>query len=1164
MDRLCDIRHLSRARPLGYLSQSILTRSFYDRRTKYTIATADSSTVLSYSGPFTIEFRKEFLDAVKLKVKDLGFHYENVQDFNLSEILIDQLTVREWNYAGLPEDALSVENAIITMRSKRWPLIVDPQMQANKWIKNYFKNDGIRFFKITYKNMFNSLKDCVTNGYPCLIESVEQSLDSSLEPILQKQVFKAGAGLQINMGGDKPIPYSNLFKLFMTSKLANPHYLPEVTIKVTLINFTVTQKGLEDQLLVNVVKNERPDLEQIKDELIFQINEDNKVIKDLEEEILKLVKESGDDILDSDNLVNKLEQSNVKSTNIKKKLETAEKTAIDINRQRKSYKKVAVRGSILYFVISNLAKIDPMYNYSLEFFVKLFNQRLEKSEANDDVDQRISILIEDLTISFYEKICRGLFEKDKLLYSFLITVTILLDDQINSNEWGFFLRKPDVQMKGTKQKPAFLTEKQFNDMLKLKDVDYLFNEIEESFINDEQQWLKLCASEEPHNLEFPSTLVAKQITDFQKLLIIQIIRNEKLIGGIKNFIQIKMDQRFIESPPFNVEGAFEDSVKSTPIIFILTPGADPAIFLRELSRKKGIKLNNLSLGQGQGEIAHNMIIKAREKGEWVMLENCHLSMKWMPELENIQEDMNDETVNDAYRLFLTSMPDPKFPISILQNGVKITNEPPKGIKASLKGTFSNITDEDYDRSKKPFEYRKLLFALAFFHAVIIERKKYGPLGWNKGYEWMNSDFETSKKHLAIYIDNYKEVPFKILRFLIGDINYGGRVTDDKDMKLIQAILANYVNDLIFDDYYKFSDDGVYFAPTTKSISEVRTYLEKLPLDDSPDIFGLHANANIELQKKTVKEFMDPLVNVYPRSGGAGSLSPSAIVQQLNTDLELKMREVSDGIALPNEESKIIYMTDRKGLKKKTPIGNFLIQERDKFSALLDVISTTFNVLKLAIDGKIVMSLQFEKVFDSFLEGKVPQMWQDKAYPCLKPLVSWIDDLIERIHFLNKCFTLEGVSAFWLSAFYFPQGFNTAVLQSHARKNGDSISNYTFRTNPLPMMGKDMKAPAKEGVYVYGLYLNGAAWDGKKGTIVEQTYGTLFQEMPAIWLEPVSLQELRKIGHFECPLYKTSQRWGELSTTGHSTNFVMYFYLKCDEDPDHWIRRGAAMITQLDD
>ena len=161
---------------------------------------------------------------------------------------------------------------------------------------------------------------------------------------------------------------------------------------------------------------------------------------------------------------------------------------------------------------------------------------------------------------------------------------------------------------------------------------------------------------------------------------------------------------------------------------------------------------------------------------------------------------------------------------------------------------------------------------------------------------MNSDFDASKLHVKMYIDEYKEIPFQILQFLIGVINYGGRVTDDKDAKLISAILSKYVNDLVLDDLYKFDDNGVYYPPVvTKNIPDslikINEYLETLPLDDSPDVFGLHYNANITLQNKMVREFMEPLIAIQPRSSSSNVKKPDDIVLELRDILFVKFSEI---------------------------------------------------------------------------------------------------------------------------------------------------------------------------------------------------------------------------------------------------------------------------------
>ncbi len=998
-----------------------------------------SSSIVSYSGPFISEYRLEFQKSIMNFLKEFDINYNPENKFNLQNMLSDPLTIREWNYAGLPADDLSLENAIITIRSKRFPLIIDPQMQANKWIKNYYKNKHIRAIKMNDKNIFNKLKDCVSNGFPVLVENVEEVIDSCLEPILQKNIFRQGALQMISMGGDeKPIAYSPLFKLYLSSKLSNPHYLPEISIKITLINFTVTQNGLEDQLLVEVVKFERPDLESQKDSLILNINDSKKALKDLEQQILIMVRDASNEILENDILVNKLAQSKEQSIIIAADLSKAETTKKKIDRERTGYRPIAVRGSIIYFAISSIGNIDSMYNYSLEYFLKLFNQRLEKSESSDKLDKRVKILIEDITYNFYEKISRGLFEKDKLIYCFLIVVNIMLNDgRIDNNDWQMFLRGSTNSMTNLSEEDfkikyanIFGDYKIYKSLLSLRGFGSMtFYDIEASLNNMSEEDLgkfkEFMHSEEPHLVKLPEK-IEKNLTCFIRLGLVKFLREEKLIFAIKWFIEQTFGKKYLEYPPFSVSSAFYDSTKSSPLIFILSPGANPVIFLRQFAKEKNIKMTNISLGQGQGIIANNAILAAKEKGDWVCLENCHLSKSWMPVLEDLLEKINDDEdeTHGNYRLWLTSMPTSFFPVSILQNGVKLTNEPPKGIRANMKGNYSNMKIEDFSQSKKPMELQKLTFGLAFFHAIILERRKYGNLGWNIPYEWMNSDFEASKLHIKMYIDEYSQIPFTILQFLIGVINYGGRVTDDKDNKLISAILNRYCNEFILLDNYNLNETGVYKVPEIskdipKGLDSVNKYLENLPLDDSADIFGLHPNANISLQNKMVREFMEPLISIQPRTASSNIKKPDDIVLELRDSLHKSFSIV--GILNKNKANPNSIYENGDINSKKTPLGNFLIQECDKFNLLIDIIKSSLIKLENAVKGIIVMSPDMEIIYSSFLINHVPKTWADNAYLSLKPLSSWLLDFIDRINFMNQWLTEALPKSFWISAFFFPQG-----------------------------------------------------------------------------------------------------------------------------------------------
>lgn len=182
----------------------------------------------------------------------------------------EEVQIREWEDNGLPADKLSRENGILVFNCRRWPLIIDPQGQANKWIKKLKKENNLQIIKLTEPNFLKTLEGCIRFGQPCLLENVEEELDPALEPILLKQTFKKGPTFYLKLA-DNDVPYNSDFRFYMTSKLTNPHYLPEISIKVTLINFTVTLFGLEDQLLIEVVRYERIELEEKRVNLIIQV-----------------------------------------------------------------------------------------------------------------------------------------------------------------------------------------------------------------------------------------------------------------------------------------------------------------------------------------------------------------------------------------------------------------------------------------------------------------------------------------------------------------------------------------------------------------------------------------------------------------------------------------------------------------------------------------------------------------------------------------------------------------------------------------------------------------------------------------------------------------------------------------------------------------------------
>lgn len=188
-----------------------------------------------------------------------------------------------------------------------------------------------------------------------------------------------------------------------------------------------------------------------------------------------------------------------------------------------------------------------------------------------------------------------------------------------------------------------------------------------------------------------------KLNSFQKMIVLKSIRPDKMSLAIQNFICEKLSKEFIEPPIFNLAKSYKDSSVTIPLIFVLSPGSDPVAdfnrFAEEMNMTK--KLKQISLGKGQEKKAENMIAEATTRGEWVLLMNCHLAGSFMPKLESIVENLDDSNHRD-FRLWLTSMPNKDFPVSTLQNSVKMTLEPPTGLRLNVLRTYEAMDPKDLE------------------------------------------------------------------------------------------------------------------------------------------------------------------------------------------------------------------------------------------------------------------------------------------------------------------------------------------------------------------------------------------------------------------------------------------------------------------------------------
>eukprot|EP00656_Telonema_subtile_P030869 TRINITY_DN3383_c0_g3_i1.p1 TRINITY_DN3383_c0_g3~~TRINITY_DN3383_c0_g3_i1.p1 ORF type:complete len:918 (+),score=176.42 TRINITY_DN3383_c0_g3_i1:112-2865(+) len=913
---------------------------------------------------------------------------------------------------------------------------------------------------------------------------------------------------------------------------------------------------IRDRLLGKTVEKERKDLEIQKQQLTKSNADKSRELKTLQDDILRMLQEAEGDILEQEVLINALEMSKKKSTEINEDLAKAKETEQVIDETRERYRPHAFRGSLLFFCVSAISSIDPMYQFSLQWFMTLFNNCIDKAERfDDDVDARIESIKDFTTYNFYCNVTRSLFEKHKLMLSFFLCLSITQEEgHIDPAELRFLLTGSTATATSDNPAPEWLTARAWNDVQFANDNLTKLMGLSKHVADHIGHYRELFDSPEAHRYPLAGTF-SEECTPLQRLIFTRIFRLDKLTHAIQDFVTHFMGERYIIVPQFNLADAYKDSDCCTPLIFIISPGSDPMGDLLKFaeSMRMSKKLDKVSLGQGQGKKAEELLMNGMEKGQWVLLQNCHLATSWMPTLEQIVENFHPETIKKEFRMWLTSMPSPSFPVAVLQNSVKMTNEPPMGLRANLTRSFFGFKEDDLGHRTKPNDFKRMLFAQCLFHGVIQERRKFGSLGFNIPYEFNDSDRAVCVLQLRKFMETYDKIPFDVLVFLTGEINYGGRVTDDWDRRCLMTMIKDFIHPKVLADGHQFSPLPTYQMIEPGNRGYYLDHLNTWPINPDPAIFGLHDNADITSARNETQRILATVLSLQS-SGSAASGSAASRDAMLTSTANTILRKLPDAFDIAAFQRK--YPT-----KYEESMNTVLVQEAVRYNKLLKFMVISLKEFLRAVKGEVVMSAELEAMGSSLFVNDVPAGWAKLAYPSLMPLSSWVEDLIKRLDFVRDWYPNGPPMTFWIGGFFFPQAFLTGTLQNYARQVKEPIDTIKFGFKVLRGTNADVTERPAKGAIIYGIFMEGARWDPAEHSIVESRPKELFVSMPPILLDPI-VNKPPSVGVFLCPVYKTLTRAGTLSTTGHSTNFVLPIEIPTKTDAEHWIKRGVACLVSL--
>ena len=953
------------------------------------------SSFISYAGCFTKQYRMNLLDQkwlpyVMKTSKPIPMSLAQA-GANILSLLVDDADIAGWNNEGLPSDAMSIENAAILSNSIKWPLMIDPQLQGIKWIKNKY-GDNLCVIRLTQKNYLDKVEKCVSNGMLLLIENLPEDIDPVLEPLLGRMLIKKGTAIKL---GDKEMEYNPNFKLFLHTKLANPHYKPELQAQTTLINFTVTRTGLEDQLLAEIVKADRPDLELQKSELTKQLNEYKILLKSLEDDLLIRLSNAGDDIINDTALVDNLEHTKKTAAEVETKVSDAKVTSQEIDLAREKYRSAAARASVLYFILNDLNRINPMYQFSLKAFSVVYDVAIKRAEKNDNVQERVNNLIDSITFNVFQYTTRGLFECDKQIFTVQMAFQVLLmNNKINTAELDFLLRFPTIP--NSLSPVSFVSNVGWGAIKVLSGMNG-FKNLDRDIENNAKKWEAFVDGSTPEKDKFPQEW--KKKNSFQKLCMLRPLRPDRMIYAMSKFIEENLGHQYVENRQVPFSESYEESGPSTPIFFVLSPGVDPLKDVEALGNKLGYStpnanFHNISLGQGQEVVAEKAMAIASKEGHWIVLQNIHLVKLWLPKLEKIIEEVSEGS-NENFRLFLSADPAPTpashiIPQAILESSIKITNEPPSGVQANLHKALDNFNQDTLEMCTKEAEYKSILFSLCYFHAVAAERRKFGPQGWNKAYPFNTGDLVISSNVLYNYLEEKPQVPWEDLRYLFGEIMYGGHITDDWDRRLCNVYLEELMSPEQLEGELMLAPD--FPSPPNMDYKGYHEYIDtKLP-SESPHLYGLHSNAEIGFLTTISENLFKTVFELQPRESGAGDGQASTREDKVKTIVDEILEKMPDSFNVLDLLSKC---------EEKTPYILVCFQECERMNTLTDEIRRSLKELDLGLKGELTMTQDMEELSNSLFFDQVPYTWTKLAYSSLNGLSAWYADLLLRISELQS-------------------------------------------------------------------------------------------------------------------------------------------------------------------
>eukprot|EP00455_Lapot_gusevi_P057621 TRINITY_DN9864_c0_g1_i5.p1 TRINITY_DN9864_c0_g1~~TRINITY_DN9864_c0_g1_i5.p1 ORF type:complete len:834 (+),score=189.60 TRINITY_DN9864_c0_g1_i5:273-2774(+) len=831
-----------------------------------------------------------------------------------------------------------------------------------------------------------------------------------------------------------------------------------------------------------------------------------------------------------------------------------------------------------------------MYQTSLGQFLQWFDFSVKQSPKDRQQQKRIQNIITYLSFFVYRNVLRGLFERDKVTFKVMLALRILLTDGKLTPDYVNLLLKGGSSLAVEDNAPfEWLTKSAWLNVLQLTSSLDIFRDLAVSIRQNERLWKSWYLESAPEGVAIPifqERFAGHPLGKFLRWLLIRSLRDDRAVVATSDFIADILGEEYTKPVTVTLESVWEDSNNTTPIVLLLSPGADPTAEIEALAKKRKITINSVSMGEGQEPNARSAVEKAAANGGFALLQNCHLGLGFMSKLMDFLDSLDPSTTQSAWRLWITCEPHPDFPISVLQRSIKVTNEPPQGLKAGLLRSFTTMVDQRRLERINGQEWRDLVFSLCFTHSVVQERRKFGAIGFNILYEFNAGDLDASLTFLERYMMSRHNQPFSwdTIKYMICEVQYGGRITDNFDRVLFKTYGDMWIGQQVFDDHFLFMDEfkGFEYAipkSETLTVKEIQDYITSFPDSDSPEVFGLHPNADLKFGRDQAEAMLKTIESTQPKEGGTGTgksredvvydeterllamIPPSYDMERVRLDIRTRPKAELEQVLAAKNIGKIDAFN--------IPLNVFLFQEIERLNRTILNVRKTLIELQQAIKGETIMTPELQEALDLIFNSKPPRAWYiapsgDYIAWVSSALMAWMTGLVDRDRQLRTWLNNMRPLSFWLTGFFNPQGFLTAMRQEVTRRHQSGAEKWSLEDVELFSEvtdyedSKRVRNPPDEGVYIHGLYLDGCSFNRATKMLMEPAPKEQNPLLPVLHVTAMTADKKRQalVGKrvYECPVYTLPKRTG--------LHYVCTVTLRTERDPAHWTVRGVALLLEV--